>query len=61
MAIKQEHTVALKERQIQYLDRMVEKYGLPDRGKAIRILVDFAMHETDDEKRIFEDTRCSGC
>ena len=61
MATKQEHTVELKERQVQFVDRMVEKYGLPDRGKAIRILIDFAMHETGDQKRIFEDTRCSSC
>ena len=59
--IKQPHPIELKQRQVEYLERMTKKHGLPDVGKAVRILVDFALHETDEEERIFAKLRCSGC
>jgi hypothetical protein len=58
---KQEYTFELNDRQHQFLGRMVEKWSLPDEGKAIRCLIDYAMHESDEEQRIFEPIRCSGC
>lgn len=54
-------TFGLKERQLNYIRRMTEKYDLPDEGKTVRILIDFAMHETEEEERIFTVMRCSGC
>ena len=45
----------------EYLERMRAKYDLPDLSKTVRILVDFAMHERDEEERIFTQMRCSGC
>jgi len=59
--IKQTHSIDLKQRQVEYLERMVKKHGLPDVGKAVRILIDFALHEADEEVRIFTKFRCSGC
>ncbi len=61
MADKTPRTFELKERQISYIRRMTEKHGLPDESKAIRILIDFALHEPDEEERIFTVMRCSGC
>lgn len=58
---KQEYTFELNDRQQQFLARMVEKWKLPDEGKAVRILIDFAMHESGEQQRIFEPIRCSGC
>jgi hypothetical protein len=54
-------TVDLKDRQLEFIRRMIKKHDLPDEGKAIRILVDFAMHESAEEERIFTNIRCSGC
>ncbi len=61
MRDKQEITVELTERQIEFLDRMVEKHGLPDRGKAVRCLVNFASDESGEEDRIFGEIRCLDC
>ena len=61
MSIKEQYTIELNDRQYEYLQRMVKKYDLPDEGKAVRILVDFAMHEPGEEDRLFTDIRCSGC
>ena len=54
-------TIEFKERQLNYIRRMTEKHGIPDESKTMRILVDFAMHETGEEERIFTVLRCSGC
>ncbi len=61
MAAKTPHTIDLKDRQYEYLERMIAKHDIPDVGKAVRILVDFAMHEREEEDRIFTKMRCSGC
>ena len=61
MQDKQEITVELTTRQIEFMDQMIEKYGLPDRGKAMRCLVNFASDESDEEERIFGEIRCLDC
>jgi len=61
MSERESRTIEFKPRQVDYLRRMVEKHGLPDAGKAVRILIDFALHERDEEERIFTKLRCSGC
>ena len=40
---------------------MREKHDLPDLSKTLRVIVDFAMHEREDEERIFTKPRCSSC
>ncbi|MBT8486864.1 MAG: hypothetical protein HKO59_12215 [Phycisphaerales bacterium] len=59
--LKEPYTIELNDRQHEYLERMRDKYDLPDVGKAVRVLVDFAMHEPAEEARLFTDIRCSGC
>ena len=54
-------TFEVKEAQIAYLDEMVEKHGLPDRSKAIRCLLTYAMQETQHESSIFAEIRCVNC
>lgn len=54
-------TLELKENQLEYLDAMVKKYALPDRAKALRCLLNFAMQEVDQEESIFAEIRCTNC
>ena len=37
-----------------------EKYGLFDRGKALRIALDYVMEEAD-QTTVFEEVRCNRC
>ena len=58
---KQQVEVELKSDQVEYLQEMATKYALPDSGKAMRCLIDFARSEPDQERQIFEVVRCLGC
>lgn len=44
----------------QFLDEMAKKYALPDRDKALRCLLDYAMAEGDRDL-IFGEIRCLHC
>ena len=57
----EEYRIELKESQHQYLQEMIEKYGIEDLSKAIRILVDYATEEKELETKIWEDERCLHC
>jgi len=54
-------TVELKEKQLEYIDEMAKKYNLPDRSKALRCLIAFAMEHSDHENTIFAEIRCANC
>jgi len=51
----------LKEEHLEYVDAMAKKYNLPDRSKALRCLITFAMQETEREASIFNEIRCVSC
>lgn len=57
----EEYSIELKESQHAYLQEMIEKYGIEDLSKAVRILVDYAREEADLETKIWEDERCLHC
>ena len=40
---------------------MVEAYGLPDAGRAIRCLIDYARDNPDKREAIFTEIRCLDC
>ncbi|MDC0935098.1 hypothetical protein OAS39_02345 [Pirellulales bacterium] len=61
MADNVSETLELKESHLEYLDEVIKKYDLPDRSKALRCLVTFAMQETEQEAAIFTKIRCSNC
>ncbi len=61
MADNVETTVQLKQSQLDYLDAMVKEYGLPDRSKALRCLIVFAMQEKKLENSIYTEIRCTNC
>lgn len=46
--------------QIAFLTEMVEKHALPDIGKAVRVLIDYAMEDGDTDE-IFGEVRCLRC
>ena len=56
------HTFDLRNDQLDWLDQIVEKYGLPDEEKALRILLDYAIQDGDKDL-IFssENMRCRYC
>ncbi|MCH7547255.1 MAG: hypothetical protein IID30_12715 [Planctomycetes bacterium] len=61
MSDNQSTTVQLKQRQIDYLAEITEKYNLPDTDKSLRCLIDFAIEKRDLEPSIFGEIRCMDC
>ena len=61
MSNKQSIEVELTEKQIEYIDEMVERFMLPDRSKAIRCLINFPREEKSEEERVFGEIRCLDC
>lgn len=58
--VKVEHE--LRDYHLSFIRDMMEKYKIPDEGKAIRILLDFALMDGDLDK-IFDkrNMRCISC
>lgn len=54
-------TVELKESQQQFLDEMAQQFNLPDRSKALRCLITYAMELPDQRDAIFGKIRCVNC
>ena len=54
-------TLALKEKHLEYFDEMAKMHKLPDRSKALRCLVTFAMQQSQHENSIFTEVRCTNC
>ncbi len=57
---KIEVTLEIQSDQKAWLEKMVEQYDVEDSGKALRILLDYAMTEADTEE-LFENIRCNHC
>ena len=53
--------IDLTEDQIAFLTEMVDKHELPDIGKAVRCLIDYARDHPDKQKEIFDEPRCLDC
>ena len=54
-------TLELKANQLEYLDAIAKKHSLPDRSKALRCLITFAMEKAEHEDSIFTEIRCTNC
>ena len=61
MQEKERYEVFLNKHQMSFLEEMAEKFGLEDRSKALRCLVNYAIDETDEIDRIFDEIRCLDC
>ena len=53
--------VELETEKVDFLKKMVETYGLPDTGKAIRCLINYARDNPDKREAIFVEVRCLDC
>jgi hypothetical protein len=57
----QPYPIELETEKMQFLEQMATKYGLPDAGKAIRCLINYAREHADKQADIFEEVRCLDC
>lgn len=55
------YPIALETAKIRFLEEMAAKYGLPDTGKAVRCLINYARENPDKHPEIFEEVRCIDC
>jgi hypothetical protein len=55
------HAIELVGDQKRFLDEMASKYALPDIGKAVRCLVNYARENPDQIEAIFGEVRCLDC
>lgn len=55
------HSIELESDKVQFLQDMAKKHGLPDIGKAVRCLVNYARDNPDKHDAIFTDVRCLDC
>ena len=53
--------IELETEKVAFLQQMVDAYGLPDVGKAVRCLVNYARENPDKQEAIFNDVRCLDC
>jgi hypothetical protein len=53
--------IELESEKAQFLEEIVAKYSLPDAGKAVRCLINYARDNPDKHADIFEEVRCSAC
>jgi hypothetical protein len=53
--------IALESSQLQFLEDAAKKFGLPDMGKAVRCLVNYAREHPDKHAEIFDEIRCTDC
>jgi hypothetical protein len=61
MKVKSPFTVNMEAEKQFFLEEMVRKYDLPDTGKAIRCLIDYARENPAQHQTIFGEPRCNDC
>ena len=52
--------IELDSSMVEYLNEMATKYSLPDMGKAVRCLINYARENPDKRHEIFGDIHCTG-
>jgi hypothetical protein len=53
--------IELDSEMVAYLEDVAKKYDLPDIGKAVRCLVNYARENETKRDEIFTEVRCMGC
>ena len=53
--------IELESDKIEFLEQMASSYGLPDVGKAVRCLINYARENPDKHEVIFSEVRCVNC
>ncbi|MBI3048628.1 MAG: hypothetical protein HYY76_10010 [Acidobacteria bacterium] len=54
-------SIELESEKVAFLEQMAATYGLPDVGKAVRCLVNYARENPDKHEAIFAEVRCLDC
>ena len=57
----QSHSIELSTDMVDYLRKAADTYGLPDLGKAVRCLVNYARDNPEKRDEIFNEVRCVDC
>ena len=55
------YPIELETEKVVFLQKIAERHGLPDIGKAIRCLINYAREHTDKHAEIFDEIRCLDC
>lgn len=55
------YTIELETEKVQFLEEMARTHALPDIGKAVRCLINYAREHPDKHEEIFADVRCLDC
>ena len=55
------YSLDLETEKIQFLERVTKERGLPNAGKAIRCLINYAREHPDLHANIFDEVRCLDC
>jgi hypothetical protein len=53
--------VDLEPQQLEYVQKVMARYGIADLGKDVRVLVNHAQATPELEEQIFRKTRCRHC
>jgi hypothetical protein len=54
-------SIELESDKVTFLEQMAAAHGLPDIGKAVRCLINYAREHPDTHEAIFADVRCLDC
>ena len=54
-------SIELESAKVEFLEEMVRKYSLPDVGKAVRCLINYAREHPAEQESIFGEIRCIDC
>ena len=57
----QQFPIDLESDKVEFLQQMASSYGLPDVGKAVRCLINYARENPDKHAEIFDEVRCLDC
>ena len=61
MKDKTEQKIPLEPEKVEFLQTMAKSYHLPDIGKAVRCLIDYARKNPDQQATIFGEVHCQDC
>ena len=54
-------SVELETEKLEFLQKMAKQFGLPDEGKVIRCLINYARERPERHAEIFDEVRCLDC
>ena len=54
-------SVELETEKLEFLRKMASQFGLPEEGKAIRCLINYAREHPERHAEIFDEVRCLDC